>query len=231
MNPIRFFIDFDGTITKNDVVDMILERFGLSQWTQVEKLWLEGQIGSRECLARQMDLVSAADKEFKGLLDEVEVDPHFIHFLKRARDLNIPVAVVSDGFDVVIDHILKRSFGEFHGLLGELPVYSNTLKRNHRSFKAVFPEGPLCEHACANCKERVIDNLRGADEKVIFIGDGMSDRFAAKTADLTFAKGKLLKFCRENDIEHKEYSSFKEIDEWLVKEDVMRPLPPVETCR
>ncbi len=219
MTPLRFFIDFDGTITKTDVVDMILERFGLSQWTGVEKLWLEGKIGSRECLSRQMDLVSATGQEFMVLLDEVQIDPYFVDFVRQTKHLNIPVAIISDGFDIVIDHVLKKAFWESPGLLQNLPVYSNKLKYiPPAGFKVHFPDGNLCEHACANCKERVVQSLRAAGERTVFVGDGLSDRFGARVSDLTFAKNKLLKFCAEHQIQHRAYSNFKEIGEWLSEE-------------
>ena len=38
--------DFDGTITRSDTVDAILEQFALPQWTDVEAEWAAGKIGS-----------------------------------------------------------------------------------------------------------------------------------------------------------------------------------------
>ena len=49
---IKFFIDFDGTITLEDVVDRVLDRFASGEWKKVEREWVEGKIGSRECLSR-----------------------------------------------------------------------------------------------------------------------------------------------------------------------------------
>lgn len=218
MDPLRFFIDFDGTISKNDVVDLILERFGMRQWTDIERLWLEGKIGSRECLSRQMDLVSASEKDFNSLIDEVEIDPYFVDFLRRAKELGVPCAVVSDGFDIVIGSILKRALSKNPELLKDLPVYSNKLLRSANGYKAQFPEGPLCEHACANCKPRVIRSLSREGERIIFVGDGLSDRFAAGEAHLTFAKNKLLKFCQDKKIAHKSYDDFRQIEDWLSSE-------------
>lgn len=218
MSSLRFFIDFDGTISKNDVVDLILERFGMRQWTDIERLWLEGKIGSRECLSRQMDLVSAREEDFSALINEVEIDPAFVSFLARAKNLNVPVTIVSDGFDIVIGSILKRALSKDPELLSNLPVYSNKLIRSANGYKAQFPEGPLCEHACANCKPRVIRALSKEGEKIIFVGDGLSDRFAAAEAHLTFAKSKLLKFCQEKKIAHRPYQDFREIEAWLSSE-------------
>src|SRR5471032_695977 len=39
--------DFDGTITRTDVIDTILERFADPSWEAVEDEWLSGKIGSR----------------------------------------------------------------------------------------------------------------------------------------------------------------------------------------
>ncbi|MGH7197743.1 MAG: MtnX-like HAD-IB family phosphatase, partial [Candidatus Omnitrophota bacterium] len=214
---LRFFVDFDGTITQNDVVDMILERFASREWRDIEKLWVEGKIGSRECLSRQMQLVSASDEELKKLLSEVQADPYFVSFLRTAKELGVPVSVVSDGFERVIRDILLRELGEEPELLQSLPVYANRLIRNENRFEVVFPEGPLCEHYCANCKPALIREERQDGEQVIFVGDGLSDRFAALESNFTFAKKKLLDFCRKNRIQHREYTSFKEIEAWLAK--------------
>lgn len=213
----RFFIDFDGTITKNDVVDMILERFGSDEWRVVEKEWVEGKIGSRECLSRQIALVKVSQDDFIKFLKTIEIDPHFTGFLKTAQSFSIPVTIVSDGFRFVIDSVLENNFRIFPDLIHHLPVFSNDLVWKNGRAEAVFPEGPLCEHACANCKVRVIHANNPDKDLVVFVGDGLSDRFAAKTATLTFAKNKLLKFCQENKVEHLPYLSFKDIENWVLK--------------
>lgn len=211
---LRFFLDFDGTITQSDVVDSVLERFASSEWRKVEKEWVDGKIGSRECLKKQIGFVSTTPDRLDALLSEVSLDPYFISFLKRARDLNIPVAVLSDGFDLIIRNVLERSLVDFPQLLKDLPIYSNALQWTPRGLKVVFA-GKDCDHGCANCKESLIQKLTQDSEKVVFVGDGLSDRYAAKIADLTFAKRKLLDFCRENRIHHRQYSNFRQIQDWL----------------
>lgn len=212
----KFFIDFDGTISTIDVVDLILERFAPHEWKNVEKEWVEGKIGSRECLSRQMALVQAGQEEVRALLAGVGVDPYFGEFLKTAQELSIPVTVVSDGFDFSIQEILKRSLEP--DPLKNLPIFSNRLEWHGSKPKAIFNTEAPCEHGCANCKQRILARLTRPEDFVVFIGDGLSDRFAAKAANLTFAKGKLLQFCRDNRITHKAYSDFKEIRQWMESE-------------
>lgn len=214
---VQFFIDFDGTISKNDVVDLILERFASDEWKKVEKEWARGKIGSRECLSRQIDLVSATREELLQLVAEVEIDPDFVSFLNCAKEHGLAVTIVSDGFRIVIEAILQRALKASPDFLSSLRIFSNQLEWADGHLRAAFAEGPLCEHGCANCKSQVITRYQRAGEKIVFVGDGLSDRYAAEASDLTFAKSNLIKVCEDKKINHKKYSSFRDIEEWVVK--------------
>ncbi|MCG3177208.1 MAG: 2-hydroxy-3-keto-5-methylthiopentenyl-1-phosphate phosphatase [Candidatus Omnitrophica bacterium] len=212
--PVRFFVDFDGTITENDVVDLILERYAEPEWRLIEKKWQDGRIGSRECLSSQVALVSAGQKDLDRLLGEVKIDPYFTEFVQLARQMRLPVTIVSDGFDWVIDNTLQRKLGHLPQLLRDLPVHSNKLTFTPEGPRLSFPEEP-CEHGCATCKVRVIERLRGAGDYTVFIGDGLSDRYAAEASDLTFAKSKLLLHCRQKNLRYRPYFGFEDVLEWM----------------
>jgi 2-hydroxy-3-keto-5-methylthiopentenyl-1-phosphate phosphatase len=47
---------------------------------------------------------------------------------------------------------------------------------------------------------------------VIFIGDGLSDRFALERADLIFAKRQLLAFCREKGVSCHPFETFRDVE-------------------
>ena len=216
MNKLRFFVDFDGTISTRDVVDSVLEKFARREWLDVEKDWQEGKIGSRECLSRQISFVVAQEEALTRLVDGIEIDAYFSEFLKKTGQLGIPVSIVSDGFDLFIEQILKKYFKDSPETLSALPVFCNRLYWTGKGLKAVFT-GPLCAHGCANCKEVVIKKHSSADDKIIFVGDGLSDRYAAAASSLTFAKGKLLETCRRENITHRAYSNFGDVQQWLEK--------------
>jgi 2-hydroxy-3-keto-5-methylthiopentenyl-1-phosphate phosphatase len=101
------------------------------------------------------------------------------------------------------------------GYLKALPIFSNRLERTDGGFKALFPDGPVCEHGCATCKAALIKKLTSAGDQVLFVGDGLSDRYAAEVANVTFAKGKLLEHCRQKGLACVEYKDFKKVTEWL----------------
>lgn len=209
----RFFLDFDGTVATEDVVDKVLEKFADKSWKDVEKDWVEGRIGSRECLSRQIALVKASRADIDALLDSVTLDPDFPRFLLLAAERSIPVAIVSDGFDYFIRGILNRNLK--NGWERTLPVYSNRLVEEGGAWSAKFAEP--CEHGCANCKRRLLKRLSRLGEGTVFVGDGLSDRYAAAAADLTFAKSRFLDHCRENAIPHKSYSTFGQIGDWILE--------------
>lgn len=215
MKIIHFFLDFDGTISSTDVVDLVLETFADEKWKEVEKEWASGKIGSRECLSRQVELIRASSQDLEKLISRVELDPYFVPFLKKAEELGVLVTIVSDGFDFFIENVLKKNLEAHSTLLKALPIFSNKLEKKGDGFKAVFPSEAVCEHGCANCKEALIKKLTSQDDHVFFVGDGLSDRYAAASSHLTFAKGKLLDYCLEKKIDSIAYKDFQKITEWL----------------
>ena len=211
MTP-TIFSDFDGTISQLDVTDLVLTQLAHPSWREVEQEWARGLIGSRECLERQMALVSASTKELNALVDSVAIDPHFAKFHRFLARRAVPFYVVSDGFDLFIRRVLKNA-----GLNGPLRngthLFSSALKVRGRRLQPSFPyAGPPCQHDCATCKAEIIRQKQRRGSAVIFIGDGLSDRFAAQSADIVFAKRQLLAYCRENDIACRPFETFAQIE-------------------
>ena len=186
----RILCDFDGTVSKVDVTDSVLEQFALDGWEDIEADWKAGRIGSRECMARQVDLIRASQAELDRHLDQIEIDPAFPDFVALCHQLGVPLTVVSDGLDYSIRRILGR-----HGL-GHLPIIANRLDvlandRYHLSFPYA---NEACAKASGTCKCKVAEQQKSM---TLLIGDGSSDMCAAGSVDLVFAKDSLLTYCRE----------------------------------
>jgi 2-hydroxy-3-keto-5-methylthiopentenyl-1-phosphate phosphatase len=209
------FSDFDGTVTQLDVTDVILERFADPAWHEVEEEWVAGRIGSRECLRRQMALVRASVEDLNALIDSIPFDPTFQGFHCWSRQEGIPFYVVSDGFDYVIRRVL-RNCGVDGELLNGSHLFSSSMRAQASWVTVDFPHWPAgCEHGCATCKPEVIRRVRGSHSPVIFIGDGLSDRFSVTEADIVFAKDKLLEHCADNGLACRSFSDFGEIKDEL----------------
>jgi len=211
------FTDFDGTITQLDVTDEILAQLAHPSWQEVEQAWTRGLIGSRECLERQIALVDASAEELHALIDAVPIDPSFTAFYRFTRQRSIPLYVLSEGFDYVIARILKRA-GVIGPVRNGIQMFSSALRLEGRRLIPSFPHSAQsCEHGCATCKAALLRRLGKGKYPVIFVGDGLSDRFAVDEADVVFAKRQLLAYCQEQGKACRPFDTFAEVEQAIAR--------------
>jgi 2-hydroxy-3-keto-5-methylthiopentenyl-1-phosphate phosphatase len=198
---VRVFVDFDGTISLEDTTDVILERFADPKWQKIEAEWLRGRIGSRECLARQIELVRASPDELDTICQDVPLDPHFPELVALCRRHHIGLTVISDGLDRIVTKMLARV-----GI--EVPVLANHLKYlGNDRWQLEFPySDSACRADAGNCKCLAL--TQDPSSVRILIGDGRSDFCAAETADLVIAKGALAEHCQNKGIAFTVFGNF-----------------------
>ncbi|MEI7037406.1 MtnX-like HAD-IB family phosphatase [Fulvimonas yonginensis] len=205
MSPTGWTIlcDFDGTISVEDVIDSLLDRFGRPGWEQLEHDWRAGRIGSRACMGGQVALLDMSREELDAHLDGLSLDHGFAGFVAAVRGWGVPLQVVSDGLDHAIDRLLRR-----HGLEG-LPVAANNLRPGtppqHWQLTSPF-QAAGC--ASGTCKCACVEKARDGERKVLLIGDGASDFCAADRADFVFAKHRLIEHCRAAGIPYAPITCF-----------------------
>jgi 2-hydroxy-3-keto-5-methylthiopentenyl-1-phosphate phosphatase len=214
------FLDFDGTISRRDAVDAILETFADPQWLTFEAEWRAGRIGSRDCLRAQMSLVRASRKQIDALLDGIGIDEDLVALLEMCAMQDIPAHIVSDGFDYCIRRILSGASKRVTAFLRGGRVCAGHLESRGHLWRTEFPFfHQTCGHGCATCKPAVMRLLNKTNAPAIFVGDGFSDRYAVESADLVFAKDGLAAYCTEQSIEHTRYQDLGDvaahIDRWL----------------
>jgi 2,3-diketo-5-methylthio-1-phosphopentane phosphatase len=186
----QVWIDFDGTITRRDVLDDLIALCAADDsWKEIERQWQAGEIGSRQCLEAEFALLRIDDEALDRFLDRVVLDPGLIPLLNLLESFRVPAAVVSDGVDSFIQRVLLR-----HGVRN-LRVRANSIKRDGLAMSLRCPHGSAsCESAAAHCKCSSIRTLSQASRnQSIYIGDGRSDLCPARKADVVFAKGALAK--------------------------------------
>jgi 2-hydroxy-3-keto-5-methylthiopentenyl-1-phosphate phosphatase len=205
-----FFCDFDGTVTREDVIDRILEEFADPMWREIEQSWVNGEIGSRECLAMQTKLIKAKKQDLLDFVGGTGIDETFIDFARYCKSKTIKIVILSDGIDLFINSILNR-YG-----LKDIKVFSNGLAHTNGHFEMFFPYFRKdCLSRSGVCKCKIMEELSSPEGINILVGDGRSDFCIARKANLTFAKSSLLDFCRTEKIPHMEHRKFGDITEWL----------------
>lgn len=207
-------VDFDGTISKQDTTDQILERFAEPAWRSVEQDWLDGRIGSRECMRRQVDLLRVTPVELDAFIGGIEIDWGFSAFVRVCARHGIPVTVVSDGLDRTIRAVLGRAG------LGSLPVVANHLESAGGDRWLLSSPYAARSGDCTSgtCKCAVADGLHRP--LTLLVGDGKSDHCVAGEADLVFAKKGLIAHCREQGFAYRPFTDFSEATGLL--EDLLR---------
>jgi len=89
--------DFDGTITRTDVAEAILEEFAPASWWDIEDLHRSRKIGTRESMVRQFALLHAKQADLIRFVDEhVEVDETFRDFTVFCQKRKIPLRPAPD---------------------------------------------------------------------------------------------------------------------------------------
>ncbi|MGE5314994.1 MAG: MtnX-like HAD-IB family phosphatase [Acidobacteriota bacterium] len=202
------FTDFDATITREDIGDNLFRVFGeYEACVGNYRLFREGRLDARECWRRNCATIGTLTKEeLFRYVDGVEADSAFPLFADFCRAKGIPVAVVSDGFDVYIERVLSR-IG-----LSHLPVYSNRL--SFAEDGTLVPEFPHTDAecaACANCKRNHLLTHASETEVIVYIGDGHSDCCPARFADVVFAKATLLKYCERENITYHRFETYRDV--------------------
>jgi 2-hydroxy-3-keto-5-methylthiopentenyl-1-phosphate phosphatase len=93
-------------------------------------------------------------------------------------------------------------------------MFSSALRLEGRRLIPSFPHSAEpCEHGCATCKAALIRRLGKGKYPVIFVGDGLSDRFAVDEADVVFAKRQLLAYCQEHGKACHPFITFGEVEQ------------------
>ncbi len=204
----KIFVDFDGTITTEDVGDAIFRKFGDKPKVDaiIEDL-LSNRLPAKDCwiaLCASIDRINK--EELDDFIGTFSIDAAFKMFLEFCRESRHDLFILSDGFDYYIEKIFKKD-----GIQG-VNIYSNHLTIN--SDKKLIPSFPYFDSeflTSANCKRNHIMNNSSDDDYTFYIGDGNSDKDTAEYCDFIFAKNDLLKFCEKERITYFPFHNFSEI--------------------
>jgi 2-hydroxy-3-keto-5-methylthiopentenyl-1-phosphate phosphatase len=225
------FIDFDGTITKNDVGYEMFRKFTHAATEPMVQQYREGILNSHDCLSGECDIwnkYSPAINEVYAYLDNQELAPGFKEFLAYLSSNNLTPTILSEGFSFYIDKFLSS-----HNL-SQLERITNLATFIDGKLTPNFPYYKLGCDQCSNCKGYHIRRLRPPYSSAIYIGDGHSDLHGSLAADIVFASSFLIEILEESKKYFIPYENFRDIVDQLktiFERQIFAQSPRIALCR
>jgi 2-hydroxy-3-keto-5-methylthiopentenyl-1-phosphate phosphatase len=202
-------IDFDGTITERDTLDLIVHEFGDPEVRLRTERELSKTLTLHEVIARQYESVQRPLLEvLEWAAQHVRFRPGFHEMIGFAGSRGWPVIIVSSGVREVIEHLLAREGLEVASLV------ANSVAADTAGWRVRFHVQQACDVCGEPCKRQTVEALRGR-HRLIYVGDGYSDGCAALAADRVFARRRLAAYLEERGVPFEPFEDFFQIIEAL----------------
>jgi 2,3-diketo-5-methylthio-1-phosphopentane phosphatase len=207
--PLAIFSDFDGTISHPDTLNFLAETFSSAEFRRgIGRQITSGEISLRDGIQQEVSAIRGTLEEVLRLLREhVQIDSAFPAFAAWCRQERIPLTILSAGIKDVIENLL----GPYD--LPQVKILANPLRIAQGRWSLEFLDDTPWGHD----KSRAVRQAKAEGYRAVFLGDGLSDRGAAEMADLVFAKAGLARYCAEQQIPHRVFTSFSEVQDELIR--------------
>jgi 2-hydroxy-3-keto-5-methylthiopentenyl-1-phosphate phosphatase len=194
--------DFDGTITRNDTLHLIVARYGeAGLWDAIEPRLRAGDLTLEQAMQEEFAGVRATPEQVRELvLRDAGLRAGFHELVAWARERGHRLLVLSSGFRSVIDAVLQR-WG-----LGHLEVASHDAEFTPEGCRLVWADrGERCPVCGRRCKRHDVRTRL----------DGVSDRCVARMADLVFARAHLARDLTAEGVPFLPFEDFHEVRQAL----------------
>ncbi len=231
---LKIFVDFDGTITRQDVGNAFFVEFGgpiCSDYVTEYKL---EKISAKELFRKEVAAIEFLDeRKAREFFQQQTIDGSFKEFVDFCRSRKLEFHIVSDGLDYYIREILR------HNGIESVSFFANHLEirpgeNGSTRLSIRFPYDDAECTRCACCKRNIMLTTCSEADLIVYIGEGYSDRCPVEYADIVFAKDDLQKFCQQKNISYFLYASFtdvvKRLEELLARKKI-RPRREAELKR
>ncbi len=191
--------DFDGTITRNNLSVLLREKYACGNWRKIDVDYLHGRLTVEQSNQLQFTLIKEPEEKLQEFVRQhIEVRPGFAKFVSYCRKNGIPIVIVSSGLDFYIEVVLSE-LG-----MSDIEMYCGKTEFSEKGIMVSYHDhnGNTIEHGF---KISHMNWLKKRDNRIIYIGDGLSDLEAARNANYVFATGHLATLLKE---EHVSWSSF-----------------------
>jgi 2-hydroxy-3-keto-5-methylthiopentenyl-1-phosphate phosphatase len=193
----RLVLDWDGTVTERDTLDLVLERFGDAEiYERVESELDAGRMTLNDVIATEFETVTVPlDEAVAFVVERTRIRPGFAELARAHRPL-----VVSSGFHELIEPVLERE-----GVLGEVELRANRVDARPEGWRVRFRVAETCPVCGEPCKRADLPE----NGTIVYAGDGHSDYCASLAADRVFATGSLARWLAERNVPFAKLTDFR----------------------
>ena len=183
----RLVLDWDGTVTERDTLDLVLQEFGDAEiYERVEHELDAGTMTLNEVISAEFATVTVPlEQAVAFVVEHARVRAGFAELARAQRPL-----VVSSGFHELIEPVLERE-----GVLGAVELRANRVEARPDGWRIEFRVSETCEVCGEPCKR---SDLPEGD--VVYAGDSHSDYCASLAADRVFATGNLARWLERRGV-------------------------------
>ncbi|MFA5308098.1 MAG: HAD-IB family phosphatase [Dehalococcoidales bacterium] len=200
-------IDFDGTVTEDDVSFYLLDTYADGSWRQYLDEYSHGDISVGAFNKVVFGMIKEDEKTLTDfVLDSprVIVRPGFKELIDYCAGKKYRTIIVSNGLNFYIEAILQKL-----GVSGlEIHAAENIFAPDGMKVRYLGPDGKEVE---AGFKEVYTERLVKEGYQVVYIGNGTSDIYPCRKAAHVFATADLLEKCRAEYLKYYPFNDFYEV--------------------
>jgi 2-hydroxy-3-keto-5-methylthiopentenyl-1-phosphate phosphatase len=192
----RLVLDWDGTVTVEDGLVLVLREFGDQRLLEELEPRVGVDLTLHEEIALEFASVRAPLEEVAAWVREhVHVRPGFHELAERHRP-----TILSSGFVELIEPVLEREGA------GGLEIVANHVDARPDGWRVVWRD----EASCAECGEPCKRGALSGDH-VVYVGDGYSDRCAALSARRVFARDGLAAYLDSRGVAYEPFGDLRDV--------------------
>lgn len=210
-------MDFDGTISVEDISFMLLDEYAGDRWRNV---LTEYAAGKKTVGTFNREVFGMVKADYRTMLDNVmnsnrvRIRPGLRELVDYCSVRDYRTIIVSNGLNFYIRAILKNI-----GLDSiEIHASENDFSPDGMKVRYIGPDGNELD---TGFKEAYTDMLLQEGYRVVYIGDGASDIAPARLSNVVFATGDLLEKCREEYIDCMPFDDFFDVQKGMTELEII----------
>jgi 2-hydroxy-3-keto-5-methylthiopentenyl-1-phosphate phosphatase len=216
VKPLLIACDFDGTITRRDTLHVIVESYGeRGLWERLEPRLQAGEITVEQAMQEEFAAIRATPEQVREVVREhAPVRDGFGEWVDWCAGRGHRLVVLSNGFRSVIEPVLADAG------FGQLEIVAHDARFSREGCELVWSDrGERCALCGRPCKRQPL-RARWQGQRLVYLGDGISDRCVSLMADVVFARDGLAAHLADLDVGFTPFENFHDVRRVLESLDV-----------